>query len=185
MSYDLYMLDPEGGAEPYEQLERFDEEERSTPPNPIIEARKRRIVDALRQADPKYEESLLDYEVIAEQEQISLEEAQARHRSIQLMAEGGLEINLYDQHADFNFPYWESLDAGALTADIERAAAIIAAETGWKLYDPQLEKFIDPSTHAAEVRGMFDYGRGKLQEFVAAEDERASRPLWKRFLGRD
>ena len=105
MSYDLYLLDPEPGVEPYEQLERFYDEEQSTPPDPAIQARNRRLADALREADPSYEESHPDYAVLAEQDGTSVDEAKARHRSIQLMAEAGLEINLYDKHADISYPY--------------------------------------------------------------------------------
>jgi hypothetical protein len=185
LSYDLYMLDPEPGIEPYEQLERLDAEEQSASPDPAIQSRNRRIVESLRDADARYEESHFSYDVLAEQEGISVDEARARFRSIQLTAEGGLEINLYDHHADITFPYWESLDAEALTRDIASASSVISRETGWKLYDPQLERVIDPATDGAEMRRMFDVGRERLQTIIAEEERKSNEPLWKRFFRRN
>jgi hypothetical protein len=185
LSYDLYLLDPEPGVEPYEQLERLDAEELSASPDPAIQGRNRRLVEALRDADPRYEESQLNYDVLAEQQGISVDEAKARNRSIQLTAEDGLEINLYDHHADITFPYWESLDAEALTRDIASASSVIATETGWKLYDPQLERVIDPAADASEIRRMFDVGREHVQTFIAEQERKSNEPLWKRLFRRD
>jgi hypothetical protein len=154
VSYDLFMLAPEEGVKPQDQLERFDAEERESGSDPAIEERKRRIAEALKQADARYDESIFDYERIAEMDGTSVEEARSRNRNIQLMAEGGLEINLYDHHADFNFPYWDSLDVETLMGDIERAATIIAAETGWKLYDPAARSLHRP--RRGRVRGSRD-----------------------------
>lgn len=180
------MLDPEPGVEPYEQLERLDADEESSLQDPAILTRNRRLVEALRESDPRYEESQLDYDVLADQQGTSVDDARLRNRSIQLMAEGGLEINLYDHHADISFPYWESLDAEALTRDIENAASIIASETGWKLYDPQLERFIDPANDAPEIRAMFDVGREHIQKVIAGEDrDSTAAPFWKRLFRRD
>jgi len=179
------MLDLEPGIELYEQLERLNAEEQSASPDPAIQGRNRRLVEALRDADPRYEESQLDYDVLADQQGISRDEAKARNRSIQLTAEDGLEINLYDHHADITFPYWESLDADAITRDIASSSAIIARETGWKVYDPQLERVIDPATDAPEILRMFDFGRARLQTIMAEEESKRNEPHWKRLFRRD
>jgi hypothetical protein len=46
--------------------------------------------------------------VIAEQNGISVEKARAKHRCIELMDEGGVQLTLSDDHAWINFPYWDS-----------------------------------------------------------------------------
>jgi hypothetical protein len=101
------------------------------------------------------------------------------------MAEDGIQITLRSDHASFNFPYWDSLDAGKITDDIGRAAQIVAAETGWRLYDPQLEEFIDSVSDAEKIQSAFDYGRKQLAEIIEQENapppERKS--FWKRLFG--
>jgi hypothetical protein len=39
---------------------------------------------------------------------------------------------------------------------------LIGSETGWKLYDPQLKRFIDPGRDAPEIRATLDVGREHL-----------------------
>jgi hypothetical protein len=168
VSYDLYMLTPEPGVEPMDQLERM-EGEGPHAPDPEGEARARRLADALQAADARYEhEHEFEFEGT---------------RGIELSAEDGLQITLMPDHASFNVPYWESLDPARITDDIERAAKLIAGETDWKLYDPQLEKFIDPASDAEEIRSAFDYGVDKVTQIVERQ-EAETRPFWKRLFGR-
>jgi hypothetical protein len=168
----MYMLTPDDGVDPMDQLERME----SGPPRDSEEgaARMRRVASALRAAEPRFEASEIEWE---------------GRKAVELTAEDGVQITLWPDHADFNFPYWDSLDARRITDDVEKAAGIIAADTGWRLYDPQLEKWIDPASDAGEVHGMFDHGRGKLSEIVerdrtaaaAAPGERKS--FLKRLFG--
>jgi hypothetical protein len=149
--------------------------------DPEIEARNRRLSEAIRAADPRYEESQIEYDVIAEQRGISEEEARVQFRGIQLMSEGGLEIDLADQYATITFPYWESLDPHALSADIATAVSIIGDATGWMLYDPQLERFSDPVEDAEAFREMFDAGRTHVRKLVEEHDH-PPRSFWSRLL---
>ena len=149
-------------------LERLEEQEEPASPDPAAAERNRRIADSLLALNPAYEESAID------------------HRDIELTAEGGLQLTLSDEQASMNIPYWESLDPAHLAREIEAAAKAIAAETGWQLYDPQLEKFLDPARDADEFAAMFGAGVGHVQR-IAAEDESSGgeRPsLWQRLLGR-
>lgn len=167
----MYMLTPQDGVDPMDYLEQLESEPAAQ--DPESEARVRAIADALRAADPRYDLNEIDWE---------------GRKALELMAEDGIQITLWPDHADFNFPYWDSLDAKRITDDIDKAAQIISAQTGWRLYDPQLEKWVDPASDAGEVHGMFDYGREKLSEIIerdnaAAESAPERKSFFKRLFG--
>jgi hypothetical protein len=65
-------------------------------------------------------------------------------------------------------------------APLAGASRVIGEATGWRLYDPQLEKFMDPVADADE------FGVGVRQVHrIAAEDAAGERPsFWQRLFGR-
>jgi hypothetical protein len=166
------MFTPEPGVEPMDLVERM-EGKTAAPPDPEGEARAGRLADALTAVEPRYARSELELEGT---------------RAIELVAQDSIQITLWPDHASFNFPYWDSLDAGQLIADIDQASRIIAAETGWQLYDPQLEKFMDPERDAAEFGEAFGVGVSHLQRITserAEEPASSERPsFWRRLFGR-
>jgi hypothetical protein len=170
VSYDLYMLRPQPGEDPMDTLERLGAEEEPKAPDPAIAERNRRIADALVALNPAYTESEID------------------QRDLELVDERGLQITLSDDEASITFPYWDSLDPAQLVQEIEKAATAIAKETGWQLYDPQLEKFLDPARDADEFARAFGVGVGHVQRIAAeheAESSGRKRPsLWRRLFGR-
>ena len=171
MSYDLYMLSPQPGEDPMETVERLEEREEAAAPDPVIAERNRRIADALIAMNSSYTESEIKFDVIAEENGISVEEARAKHRYIELIEEDGFQITLSDEQASINFPYRESLDAEGLAKKIAKASNVIREETQWQLYDPQLEKFIDPVRDADELARAFGVGVNLVQQ-IASEQER-------------
>ena len=171
MSYDLYMLRPQPGEDPMETVERLEEREEAAAPDPVIAERNRRIADALIATNSNYTESEIQFGVIAEQNGISVEEARAKHRYIELFDEDGLQITLSDEQASINFPYGEWLDPKRLAEEIAKASNVIREETGWQLYDPQLEKFIDAARDADEFAQAFGVGVGHVQQ-IASQQER-------------
>jgi hypothetical protein len=171
VSYDLYMLSPQPGEDPMETLERLEEREEAAAPDSVIAERNRRIADALIATNSNYTESEIKFDVIAEQSGISVEEARAKHRYIELFDEDGFQITLSDEQASINFPYRESLDPKRLAEEIAKASNVIREETGWQLYDPQLEKFIDPVRDADEFARAFGVGVSLVQQ-IASEQER-------------
>jgi hypothetical protein len=106
VSYDLYMFSPEPDADPMDTLERLEEREEAAAPDPAIAERNRRIANALLAMNSNYTESEIRFDVIAEQAGVSVEEARAKHRYIELMDGSGLQITLSDDQASINFPYW-------------------------------------------------------------------------------
>jgi hypothetical protein len=171
VSYDLYMLSPQPGEDPMETLEHLEEREEAAAPDPVISERNRRIASALIATNSNYTESEIKFDVLAEQNGISVEEARAKNRYIELMQEGGLQITLSDEQASINFPYRESLDPKRLAEEIARASNVIREETEWQLYDPQLEKFIDAVRDADEFARAFGVGVSLVQQ-IASEQER-------------
>ena len=167
MSYDLYMLAPVDGEDPMETLERRGSYD--APLTPAAADRNRRIADALSASNAAY---------------APLEGTDAS-RSIAITDQDGLEISLYEDEAAFNFPYWDSLDLDYIATQIESASAIVAAETGWRLYDPQLEQFLDPVRDRDAFRAAFGVGADAVNQIAAAPEADPERaPWWKRVIGR-
>lgn len=169
MSYDLYLLAPVAGEDPMETADRLEEADAAADPG----AREliARLVEAIGADGTAYERFPLD------------------DGSVQLMEEGGLDVTVHGNRVFVTFPYWDSLDEERLTREIERVARVVGAETGWRLYDPQVEGFVDPSEDddAGAIRDAFDGGRQTLRELVAEDDaaQAAPRPSrLKRLFGR-
>lgn len=168
MSYDLYLFEPVAGEEPTETLERLEEREAGTSPGPAVAARNRRIADDLLAANSDYTEAPIA----------------GAGDELELVDENGLQITLSDQQAWINFPYWESLDAERLAAEIATASRVIGEATGWRLYDPQLDRFRDPVADADDFAKAFGVGVGHVER-IAAEDAAGERPsFWQRLFGR-
>ena len=163
MSYDLYMLTPEPGVDPMDLLEHVAES--PAPPDPDALARQRRLASTLRTADPRLEQFDDELDGIP---------------VIELSADHGFQISLMPDHASISFPYWDSLDPSELLAEIARTSSIITTETGWQLYDPQLETFIDPARDADEFTQAFGVGVSQVQRIAS---DRPS--LWRRLFGRE
>jgi hypothetical protein len=61
---------------------------------------------------------------------------------------------------------------------------VIGEATGWMLYDPQLDKFMDPVADADDFAKAFGVGVGHVKR-IAAEDAAGERPsFWQRLFGR-
>jgi hypothetical protein len=166
MSYHLYMLAPVEGEDPMETLERLAEDE--SPPPPEVLARNRRIADAVLAAHPGWTKTESDAGGW-----IELDDGEA------------LQVGLSEHEASFNFPYWDSLDTDRILRDIGSAADAIARETGWKLYDPQIERFFDPARDRDAFRKAFGAGTDAVNRIRQehADVEPPPPPWWKRLLG--
>jgi hypothetical protein len=184
VSYDLYMLRPEPGVDPMETLERLSEQDETVPIDPAVAERNRRVADALLAGNPAFSEFEFDHEALAQNDGTSLDEARQTYRWIELTDESGLQVTLYDQQAAITFPYWDSLDAGRLMEQIGATSKVIEEETGWRLYDPQLEKFLDPARDGDEFRAAFAVGVGATKRIAAEYEDQGRAPWWRRVFGR-
>ena len=193
LSYDLYMFAVDTGRPPMDQVEELDAAQQSAQPEVEVEARNRRVAEALLSAHPRYEEQQSDFGAIAQKQEISEDEARRRRRDTVLFDMEGIEVTLSDHVASLNFPYWDSLDIANIIERIEEAAIIVGRECpDWSLYDPQLDQVIDPADSREAIRQAFDYGRNKLHEAVAAheasaaaeKDSKGKPSFWRKFFGR-
>ena len=165
MSYDLYLLPERAGEEPLDLLERLEEED--LPASEDDGARVRALVAALRAALPALEDNTGDV---------------GGSNEAHLMDRDGLEVSVYPTSAAVCLPYRGSLGAAALVQDLARIAAVVNEHTGWRMYDPQQEAWIDPLRDADGFRDAFDHGRAIVRDLTAASTAPA-RPWWRR-LGR-
>jgi hypothetical protein len=152
MSYDLYLLPERAGEDPLEVLERLEGED--LPASEDDGACVRALVAALRAALPGLKDNTGDV---------------AGANEAHLLDPDGFEVSVYPTSASVSFPYWDSLDAAALVQDLERVAAVVEEHTGWRMYDPQQEAWIDPLRDADGFRDAFDHGRAITRD-IAAED---------------
>jgi hypothetical protein len=151
VSYDLYLLPERAGEDPLEVLERLEED---LPASEDDRARVRALVAALRAALPALEDNTGDV---------------AGANEAHLLDPDGCEVSVYPTSASVSFPYWDSLDAAALVQDLARVAGVVEEHTGWRMYDPQQEAWIDPLRDADGFRDAFDHGRAIIRD-IAAED---------------
>jgi hypothetical protein len=153
------MLEPVPGEDPMDTLERLAEDETS---DPAAVTRNRRIAEALRELNPGLDEAEFE-------------------GGIELTDQSGVQISLYADQAAITFPYWDSLDPAELTSQIGDASKLIATETGWRLYDPQLARFTDPETDAEKFSKKFEVGRKAVRRVTSESEPKRSK--WKRLLG--
>jgi hypothetical protein len=151
MSYDFELFRRRADEDPRVTARRDPEDIGATPLDPKKEALKRKVAEALILHNPDLEISKFDYEAIAKLEKISVEEARLKYRHLELnVAEydcNGIQITLFDDEASVTVPYWHEGDKAKETfQEIWNYLWIICRETGYLIYDPQIDQFIEPST---------------------------------------
>ncbi len=120
------------------------------PLDPQKEALKRKVADALITHNPKLEISKFGYEAIARLEKISVQEARLKYRHLELNETeddcNGIQITVFDEEASVTVPYWHEDDKAEDTfRKIWSYLEIICRETGYLIYDPQIDQVIEPS----------------------------------------
>lgn len=150
MSYDFRLIIRRAGEDPRVTAQRDSEELTATPLDPQKEALKRRVADALIAHNPKLEVFEFGYEAIARLEKISVEQARLKYRHLEPNQSeddcDGIQITLFDDEASVTVPYWHDGDQAADTfREIWSYLEIICRETGYLIYDPQIDQVIEPS----------------------------------------
>lgn len=151
MSYDFRLFKRRAGEDPHVTAQRDSEEFAATPLDPQKEALKRRVADALITHNPKLEVFQFGYEEIAKHEKISVEEARLKYRHLELNGpeedSTGIQITLFDDEASVTVPFWHKGDQATDTfRKIWSYLEIISRETGYLIYDPQIDRVFEPAT---------------------------------------
>jgi len=183
MSYDFRLFKRRADEDPHETAQRDSEELAATPLDPQKESLKRSVADALIAHNPKLEVFQFDYDKIAEFEKISVEAARLKHRHLELNGPeeecNGIQITLFDDEASVTVPFWHEGDKAADTFhEIWSYLEIIGREAGYLIYDPQVDRVIDPSAGFEEALTCYV---GTMRQIHAAlpVDGSERRPWWK------
>lgn len=83
--------------------------------------------------------------------------------ALQVWFEGG------DELATITIPYWDTLDRSRLAAEIRVAASILGDAGYTTLYDPQLDRAIDPVRDVDAVLEKFQAGVELTRSLTAGE----------------
>ena len=181
MSYDFRLFKRRTGEDPHVTAQRDSGEISAAPPDPQKEALKRRVADALIAHNPKLEVFQFRSEEIAEFEKTSIEEARLKYRHLELNEPedggNGVQITLFDDEASVTVPFWHD-NAAAVFREIWSYLSIISRETGYVIYDPQIDRIIDPSGDFDEALACYAQAMRQIHQIDQA-GATTKRPWWK------
>jgi len=183
MSYDFVLFKPRDDEDPLVTAQRDSQGFSSSPPDPQKEALKRRVADALINHDPKLAVFEFRYDQIAKLEKTSVEEARLKYRHLELNGpedDGkGIQITLFDDEASVTVPFWH---AGTRAEDVFREIwnylKIIAREAGYVIYDPQIDRIIDPAKGFDESLACYTGVMSRMHDSPPPSFQE-KKPWWK------
>jgi hypothetical protein len=177
MSYDLQFFTPRPGVDVHDIVEVDEDRDARGPRDPKTEARKGKLADALLAHDKRLERSKQDFDAIATLHKMRVDEAYERFRDIELTdTASGVQILLFDDGAGLSIPYWHSGDAARRV--LEQAWSmieIICRETGYEVFDPQLDRVIDVNAFD-DVLATYAGATARMEAMVGRA---AKKPWWK------
>ena len=115
---------------------------------------------------------------------ISDQEPRERYRHIELNGRddgNGIQITLFDDHADVRVPYWHSGHAARQTfAEIWRNLGFFERGADYAAYDGQLDKIIDLTQDFDAVVARYERVITQLPKILASDQNAtATKPWWK------
>src|SRR5579863_3739463 len=120
------------------------------------------------------------YEEIARFEKISIDEARLKYRHLELNGpEGGsgIQIMLFDDEASLTVPFWHEEPLG-IFRETARCLEIISREAGYLVFDPQIERVVDPSAGLDDSIASYSAVMDRIQEKFPTGKTKP-RPWWK------
>jgi hypothetical protein len=175
VSYDLYALPVPAGTDvetAWEELMDAQEEEDS----PELSDDAARAIDELAAllTPLGLERFEFDHHAISRDDGITEEEARRRYRYAELNSPDDdlpLQITLDGSGAAANIPYWHDDERARRTyALLFDAFRLVCERTGWRVYDPQLERELDLETDLDDVLGMHGEGVTQVREITEIVD---------------
>ncbi len=176
MSYDLHFFTPRPGVDVHDIVE-VDEDRARGRRDPKTEAKKRKVAEALLAHDKRLELFKPDFDQVAKLHKMRIDEAYERFRDLELNnTQSGIQIQLYDDGAALSIPYWHKGDAARRVLDQAWAAIeIVCRETGYEVFDPQLDRIIDVNAFD-DVLATYASATARMEGMVGRA---AKKPWWK------
>ncbi len=139
-----------------------------TLPDPQKEALKRRVADQLIAHNPQLQLFQFPYDKIAQFEKLSLEEARRKYRHLELNGpEGGngIQMILWDDDASLTVPFWHEREkAGHAFRELWNYLEIVCRETGYAIYDPQMNRTFNLSAGCEEILANYHRTARQVRE---------------------
>jgi len=183
MSYDFRLFKRRAGEDALVTARADSDGFPTTPPDPQKEARKRRVADALIARNAQLHVFQFDYDAVANSQKISVEDARLKFRHLELNGPeedcNGIQITLFDDEASVTVPFWHEGEKAADTfREIWSYLEIISREGGYLIYDPQIDRVLEPSAGLDDALSCYTGAmRQTHQTLPASGAER--RPCWK------
>ena len=183
MSYDFRLVKRKRGEDPLLTARADSDGLPTTPADPQKELLKRKVADALIARNPQLHVFQFDYDAVAKSQKISVEEARLKFRHLELNGPeencNGIQITLFDDEASVTVPFWHEGDKAADTfREIWSYLEIISREADYVIYDPQIDRVLDPSAGFDEPLSCYAGAMQQIhQTLPASGGER--RPWWK------
>ncbi len=148
MSYDFMLFTPRPGVDPQAMFESDEDEMERGPRDPSIEAKKKKVAEALIAHDTRLEPFKPDFDKIAKLHKISPAEAYDRMRHLEIndaaQKTSGIQITLFDDSAALTIPYWHKREAAErVLRQAWGYIDVMCRECAYEVYDPQLGRVID------------------------------------------
>jgi hypothetical protein len=184
MSYDLRLFKTKLGEEPEVTARHDSEGLPSSPPDSEKEELKRKVTAALMVYNPRLQPFKFVYEDVAKSQKISVEEAKLKFRHIELNGPrentNGIQIILFDDEASVTVPYRHHGEKASETFnEIWDYLEIIQRETGYLIFDPQLDRMLDLSRDFNEVVSRYGGVVQKTKAKIVASKASPQKPWWK------
>ena len=177
MSYDLYLVRVPPGTSDDDvaalAMAVAESDGPDGPPDPVAEARKRALADALCAADPSLVVASPDHAAIAGYEGITVEQARLRYRHLEVYGppDGhGILVTLHDDWVSLEMPYGRG-DVG--TATLLRYVGVLTRLGGFVAFDPQGPNVVDPAEYGGPRQPT------PVGSLAVAPDDKAMRPWWR------
>lgn len=155
MSYDLHLFVPPPGADLLAAGEASFGNEQPDAPTPETDARKEALAAALLSHDPMLRRFEIPFAAIAEADGITVEEARAEWRDVELGVpgdEGAVNLVLSDHTGYVMVPYWHTgREAEVVWRRIWGYLALLERQAGYRAYDPQRGEVLDLAADRDDV----------------------------------
>jgi hypothetical protein len=174
MSYDFRFFTARPGADPRDD---GDDEPALGKRNTAIEAKKRKLADALRAHHAKLDLAQPDFDAIAKLHKMRVDEAYERVRHLELNdTASGIQVLLFDDRASLTIPYWHNGDdARRVLEEAWGMIEIVCRDTGYEVFDAQLDRVIDVNAFDDVLRSY----AGTTQRMEALIGRGPKKPWWK------